>query len=41
MDEGSEVIVVASTLGLSAASRGGALAALEAVFEDPTTVPAA
>lgn len=41
MDEGSEVIVAASALGLSAASRGGALAALEAVFEDPTSVPAA
>lgn len=41
MDEGSEVVVAASVLGLSAASRGGALAALEAVFEDPTTVPIA
>jgi len=41
MDDGSEVIVAVSALGLSAASRGGALAALEAVFEDPTTVPAA
>jgi len=41
MDEGSEVVVAASGLGLSAASRGGALAALEAVFENPTTVPSA
>lgn len=41
MDEGSEVIVAASALGLSAAARGGALTALEGVFEDPTTVPAA
>ncbi|WP_202795219.1 ROK family transcriptional regulator [Janibacter sp. HTCC2649] len=41
MDAGSEVVVAVSALGLSAASRGGALAALEAVFEDPTTVPAA
>ncbi len=41
MDEGSEVLVAVSALGLSAASRGGALAALEAVFEDPTTVPMA
>jgi len=39
MDEGSEVLVATSALGLGAASRGGALAALEAVFEDPTTVP--
>lgn len=40
MDEGSEVIVAASALGLSAASRGGALTALDGVFEDPTTVSA-
>lgn len=40
MDVGSEVVVAVSTLGLSAASRGGALTALEGVFEDPTTVPA-
>lgn len=39
MDEGSGVVVAVSALGLSAASRGGALAALEGVFEDPTTVP--
>lgn len=38
MDEGSGVTVSVSVLGLSAASRGGALAALEGVFEDPTTI---
>lgn len=38
MDEGSGATVTVSSLGLSAASRGGALAALEGVFDDPTTV---
>ncbi len=33
--------VVLSTLGFTAAVRGGALVALESVFADPTVVPAA
>jgi predicted NBD/HSP70 family sugar kinase len=33
--------IVLSTLGFSAAVRGGAHVALEAVFEDPTLVPSA
>lgn len=41
MDEGSSVRLVVGRLGISSASRGGALAALEAVFDDPTVVPAA
>lgn len=37
----SEVRVVASSLGLHAAARGGAVAALERVLHDPSSVPAA
>jgi hypothetical protein len=33
--------VVLSTLGFTAATRGGAHVALESVFDDPTRVPAA
>lgn len=41
MDEGSSVLLATATLGLSAASHGGALVALEDVFGDPTIVSGA
>lgn len=39
MDEGSAVELAASTLGITSAAYGGAIVALERVFEDPTIVP--
>lgn len=41
MDVGSSVALATSKLGLMATARGGALLALEDVFDDPTRVPAA
>lgn len=39
MDEGSGVRLEVSRFGIASVSRGGALVALDAVFDDPTIVP--
>ncbi len=41
MDEGSGVRLAVTRLGIASASRGGALVALDDVFNDPTIVPVA